>query len=281
MRVGFSNEIITVEADTRGAELVSIVCGGKERLWQNGSGEWSGHAPILFPVCGKCAVRLNGKEYDPGRHGFARVSEFSLTEQRKNAVCFELKSSAETKSGYPFEFVFRVRYSLTGARLRIVYEVENPADEVLYFSCGAHESFALEHPLGEYELRFSRKESFSSLLHDGNGQLTGETVELGEGTCLPLPEEFLTEGRTVIFKDLRSRSLWLCEKNGKTLAKVSWGGFPNLLLWRAGTAPFLCIEPWHNLPDDDQAVEFSEREGIIALPPHETMRFTREIVYFI
>ena len=281
MRVGISNGIIAAEADTHGAELQSVVCRGKERLWQNESGEWSGHAPVLFPVCGKCSVRIGGREYDPGRHGFAKGSEFSIAERRKNAVTFELKPSAETKAGYPFDFVFRVRYSLIDARLRIAYEIENPAEDTLYFSCGAHESFLLERPLGEYELRFPKSERFLSLLHDGNGCLTGETLGFGEGTRLALPEEFLTEGRTVIFGTLRSRSLLLCERGGNALVRVTFGGFPNLLLWRGGTAPFLCIEPWHNLPDDGTKSDFSEREGIIALAAHEKKRFLREIEYLM
>ena len=279
MRVRFTNGIITAEADTRGAELVSVVARGRERLWQNESGQWSGHAPVLFPVCGKCDVLLDGKRYETGRHGFARNSEFALVEQRENSVCFELKSSAETKLRYPFDFVFRVRYCLIGTRLRIAYEVKNPADGTLYFSCGAHESFALEHPIGEYELRFSRKEKYLSLLHDENGCLNGETLDFGEGTRLALPADFLTEGRTMIFKGMRSRSVVLCEKGGKAVAKVSFSGFSNLLLWRAGNAPFLCIEPWHNLPDDGKSVAFCEREGIIALPAHQKKKFTREIEY--
>ena len=279
MRVRFTSGIITAEADTRGAELVSVVLKGRERLWQNGSGEWDGHAPVLFPVCGKCGVLLNGREYETGRHGFARNSEFSLVEQKENAALFELRSSAETKRNYPFDFIFRVRYTLIGARLRIVYEVENPAGETLYFSCGGHESFALERPLGEYELLFSRKEEFLSLLHDENGCLNGETVSFGEGTRLALPEEFLSEGRTVIFKNLRSRRLLLCERGGKAVAKLSLGGFPHLLLWRAGSASFLCIEPWNNLPDHDKLVEFTRREGIVALPARQKKKFTREIEY--
>ena len=279
MRVRFSNGIITAEADTHGAELVSVAVGGRERLWQNQSGEWSGHAPVLFPVCGKCSVLLNGREYEVGRHGFARNSEFTLVEERKNAVSFQLRSSAETKLRYPFDFIFRVRYLLIGARLKIVYEIENPSAGVLYFSCGAHESFALERPVGEHELLFSRKENFSSLLHDENGCLNGEAVSFGEGTRLALDEDFLSEGRTIIFKGLRSRRVVLCERGGNAVAKIKFSGFPNLLLWRAGQAPFLCIEPWHNLPDDGKSVAFPNREGVIALHAHQKKKFTREIEY--
>lgn len=280
MKIQFSNGILSAEADTLGAELVSVRLRGEERLWQNASGEWAGHAPVLFPVCGNTAVIAGGKEYPAGRHGFARKSEFTLKSKRKNSVCFELRSDAHTEECYPYPFVLRVRYTLRGATLRIAYEVENPAESELCFSCGGHESFALTRPLGEYELQFSRREKFRALLHDGEGKLTGETLDLGEGTGFPLPEAFLTEGRTVIFGDLRSRKVRLSEKSGRAVAEISYRGFSNLLLWRAGTAQMICIEPWHNLPDGASApAEFSEREGVVHVPPRGKHKFVREITY--
>ena len=274
-----SNGTLTVTADTRGAELVSVMFAGEEKLWQNESGEWAGHAPVLFPVCGNCAVQIGGKNYPVGRHGFARNSEFQLIKRSANALCFELKSNDETKSKYPFDFVFRVRYSLLGARLRIVYEVENPTDTDLYFSCGGHESYLLSRPLNEYELRFPFKEMFVSLLHDNDGRLTGETLDFGRGTRLPLPDGFLTNGHTVIFKNLRSRRLWLCKTGAKEIAEISFSGFPNLLLWRPGTQNMICIEPWHNLPDGKTQEEFSEKQGIMTVSPRAKKRLVREIVY--
>lgn len=279
MRVRFSNKILSVEADTLGAELVSVKAHGRERLWQNGSGEWSGHAPVLFPVCGRSAVRVNGEDYPIERHGFARTSEFTLKMRRKSSVCFELSSSDATRAQYPFDFVFRVRYLLRGERLHICYEVENPSNSVLYFSCGGHESFALERPLCEYELRFPKRETFSSLLHNDQGLITGESIDFGEGQIFALPESFLSEGRTIIFKDLRSRKLRLCEHGGRPLAKIAFGGFSNLLLWRAGSALFLCIEPWHNLPDREEPREISVREGMIAVTPHGKKKLVRTITY--
>ena len=279
MRVTFSDDMLTVEADTLGAELVSVRMGGRELLWQNENGAWAGHAPVLFPVCGNCTLLKDGKKYPVGRHGFARKSEFTLTEHTKNAVCFELKSFEETREKFPYEFVFRVRYRLNGARLRIIYEIENPASEELYCSCGGHESFALDAPLGEYGLRFSRKEKFCALLHDGEGRLTGEQLDFGEGTYFPLPADFLTEGRTVIFGGLHSRRARLC-RQGSPVAEITFTGFENLLLWRAGDSQMICIEPWHNLPDNQTIGEFSKREGIMTIPAHQKRKFIRDITYW-
>ena len=279
MKVAFHNDIISAEADTLGAELVSVRAYGQEKLWQNESGEWAGHAPILFPVCGNCAVQIAGKQYPVDRHGFARKSEFTLKKQQKNSLLFELKSNEKTREQYPFDFVFRVRYTLRGAALQIGYEVENSSNEVLYFSCGGHESYLLSKPLGEYELRFPRKEKFTSLLHDAAGRLTGETFDLGSGTSFPLPDQLLVNGNTLIFQ-LCSRRLTLCERGGKRVADISFSGFPNLLLWRPGTEKVICIEPWHNLPDGATPLELAEKEGMIALPPHAKKQFVRTIEYF-
>ena len=278
MEAVLKNGIISLKADTLGAELTSVRVNGREWLWQNESGEWAGHAPVLFPVCGNCLMQVGGKQYPTDRHGFARKSEFVLKRRQKNSLLFELKSSEETRAQYPFDFVLRVRYTLGGATLGIAYEVENPSDEVVYFSCGGHESYALEKPLKEYELRFPRKEKFATLLHDSEGRLTGEVRELASGTHFPLPENLLVEGNTLIFR-LRSRRVLLCEKSGECVAEITFPGFSNLLLWRPGTANVICIEPWHNLPDGSEPTEFSKKEGVIALEPHRTIKFIRKITY--
>ena len=277
MRISFSNGIIFAEADTFGAELISVRIDGQEKLWQGS--EWPHHAPILFPVCGYCRPVIEGKEYQLKRHGFAQGKEFQVKQQRKNAVCFELCSDEETKAQFPYDFIFRVRYSLRENGLNITYEIENPADTTLYFSCGGHESFALSRPLKEYELRFPVQEKFITHLHNNDGLVTGETLSFGTGTNFPLPDDFLMNGNTLIFKNIRSRRLWLCERGGKHVAEVSFSGFPNLLLWRVDGKDMLCIEPWHNLPDGTIPVAFSEKEGIVALPPHRKKKFLRKIMY--
>ena len=275
MKVTFDNGILYVEADTLGAELTSIRFHGREKLYAGSA--WPHHAPILFPVCGNCDLKLNGKQYPLKRHGFASKSEFTLLSKRKNAVCFELRSNSQTKECYPFDFCFRVTYSLRSASLHITYEVENLGGDTMYFSCGGHESFALERPLQDYELQFSRKEKFVHLPHDEEGRLTGDTKELGFGTHLPIPK--LQGGDTLILGNLRSRRVRLCERDGRQLAEIAFSGFHNLLLWRVGQEQMICIEPWHNLPDGPNRQEFDQKEGIIALPPHAKKKFVRKIEY--
>ena len=109
--------------------------------------------------------------------------------------------------------------------------------------------------------------------------MRGATADMGGGNCLPLDESVFQNGFTLILSKLRSRKVWLCEGE-KEIARISFAGFSNLLLWRPGNARMICIEPWHNLPDVvGEKVEFSVREGIMCIPPQGVKRFVREIEY--
>ena len=281
MRVYIQNKELEVEAETLGGELVSVRYQGKERLWQNPTGEWAGHAPVLFPVCGHFGVTVDGVSYPIKAHGFARKSEFTLVEKGEDFVTFELRANEDTKKVYPYEFVFFVTYRLCGAKIEIEYRVENPAKEPLYFACGAHDSFALEKDVDEYELRFASEKTLTHRPCNEGGYLTGETVEFTSVNPFVLPKEYLQNGDSLIFEGVESKVALLCEKSGKELAKICFDGFTNLLLWRAGNAKYICIEPWTNLPDFAGAneEEFSQKAGVLKVEPNSSKKLTRSIEY--
>lgn len=274
------NGIIKLTASSTGAELVSLTKDGKERLWQNANGEWDGHAPILFPVCGSCYITVNGKKYPFAQHGFAPVSEFTLKEKTDKSLSFTLCSSEETKKRYPYDFIFTVTYSLDGAELKIGYEIENPSLKDIYFSCGSHESFALDGALEEYVVTFEKEECFINHLHDDEGFLTGETQKLGEGKVIDFEKTPLIDDKTFIFKGVRSRKVSLSKKDGTPVADVFFDGFNNLLFWRPGDGKTICIEPWLNLPDEaNSEKELSDKYGVKRLASGEKANFLRKIVY--
>ena len=279
MRYKLENGVISAVIDDLGAEPVSLVFQGRERLWQNQNGSWAGHAPVLFPVCGNCGLFWNGTRYPLPCHGFARRSRFALAAQMENSASFVLRSDAETLKQFPFAFRFTVTYRLDGNSLFICYEAENPSEKPLYFSWGGHLSHALFAPVSEYGLRFEEEENFLAFVHDGEGRLTGERKFYGEGREFPLPEEGLQHGNTLIFAP-RSRAVTL-HRAGKPLARVEFGGFPYLLLWRPEGAEMLCVEPWANLPDtagEDRA--FPQKAGIRTLAGGERATAVQKIEYF-
>lgn len=265
-----------------GAELISVKKAGKERLWQNPTGEWAGHAPLLFPVCGHCGVKVDGKEYPIGLHGVARKAEFSLAEQGENFLKFVLHSNEKTRLAYPYEFVFSVTYRIVEDTLDIVYDVQNPMTAPLYFACGSHESYALDENVDGYVVEFEKEEHLMHYPHNAGGYLTGERVDYGVTKTLPLPRDVLQGGDTLIFKDVVSRKIKLLKKDGAPIAQLTFEGFSNLLFWRADDAKYICMEPWTNLPDvaDVEDVEFSTKDGVIRLDGGQQKTMVHSIRYY-
>lgn len=280
MQYTIDNERMSVTADSLGAELVHIRHNGKERLWQNENGSWSGHAPLLFPACGKCGITVNGKTYPLAQHGFARRREFVLTGRGDTFMEFSLCADEETRKVYPFEFVLTVTHTLLDGGVETKISVENPAPVDLYFSCGGHDSFALDGDIGEYEVLFEKEENFTRVAHDENGRLTGETVSYGRGRVFPLPADYMQEGRTVIFPNVASRALTLCKRTGEKVASLAFEGFSHVLLWHPHGSRMVCMEPWCTLPDRaDENGEFCEKAGVIRVPPHGVHTFTLRKTY--
>lgn len=282
MEVRLTGDGFEVVASTLGAELQSVKFRGKERLWQNGDGSWQGRSPVLFPVCGACEMRVDGTVYPCPRHGFAKNLEFSVAERTERLVRFRLTGTEELKKLYPYDFVFEVAYQIEGGVLSVGYAVYNTGENDLYFSCGGHDSFALDCDLQNYELQFEREEEFESFLVNGqNGKLTGKTQPLGRGTVLNLSTPLLKKSNSVCLKPL-SRAVRLREKEtGKTVAEISFPQSDKLVLWRPDGAKMLCIEPWQTLPDfeTEPCKEFSKKDGVIRVPPHGKREVVRKLKY--
>lgn len=276
MQYTIQNKRFTVTADTCGAELVSVVCDGQERLWQNDNGSWSGHAPLLFPVCGHCDMRVDGKTYPITKHGFARRCEFKAEACEENLLRFSLRADAQTPKVYPFDFVLTVTYTLCENAIMTTVTVENPSDKPLFYFCGGHDSFALAGDVDEYKVVFAENEKLEHLVHNENGYLTGEIQPLGAGKEICLPADYLQGDNTLIFGDIASRAVQLCKRSGEPVAELSFTGFENLLLWRPKGAHMICIEPWGNLPDacDMPPTEFSHKKGVQEVPAHSSRTHT-------
>lgn len=273
---------LRVTATTLGAELLSVRYNDKEKLWQNQTGTWNKHSPVLFPVCGHCGCKVDGTDYPMPMHGVVRRAEFALKEKCENRMTFAFSSNEETKKAYPFDFLFLVTYTVEGATLSVRYDVENMQPSPLYFACGGHESFMLDGDVDGYKLVFDEEEEFLHRPHDGGGFLTGEKIYLGNGKELPVPKNYLLDGSTVILQGIRSDALTLCQKDGKALARVTFTGFENLLLWRPDNAAYMvCIEPWSNLPDlaGEEDGEFSQKAGVLKVEGAGKKSLLRTITY--
>lgn len=266
--ITLKNTALSVNISELGAEIISITVDGKERLWDGDPAFWSGTAPVLFPICGGLPndrFTYNGKEYTMPKHGFARQQNFKVEKLNDLSATFLLESNPETLKMYPWDFEFRITYSLMNKRIKIDYDIKNLSEDTMYASVGAHEAHACPGGIEDYDIIFERNETLNSCGLEGN-LISNELIPVIKDTdTLPLYEKYF-EIDALIFKDLKSRSAKLRNrKTGESLT-VEFNGFDYLLLWTKPKAEYICIEPWTGIPPMvNSGCDITEKEGITAI----------------
>ncbi len=270
------NEFLKVSARNLGAELTSLFSkkSNIEHLWQADQKWWGWHAPVLFPVVGRCQndrIHLGKKAYPMEKHGFARKSNFDLIEQSETAMVFSLKSSDSSKQFYPFEFEFNIGFELHKNSLQQWFSVSNKHETPMLFSLGAHPAFAVpfskNEAFNQYHLEFEHAEILNRKHIDTDGFFNGvASIVSTNGNIHLTPELFNSDA--LIFKDHTSRSVCIKSNLHSHWLKVTFDGFPYLGIWTKEGAPYVCIEPWFGCADTaNQTTDFAAKEGIVALQP--------------
>lgn len=254
MQIILENEELKVTINRFGAELAGIFGKKQQReyLWNADAKYWKRSAPILFPFVGSLKnkeYRYDGKTYVMGQHGFARDMEFAVDSQTETEAWFSLRDSEETLAKYPFAFVLRIGYRLEGSTIRVVWQVENPADQEMYFSIGGHPAFLCplkgEGEQSDYYLKFDTKEPITYGLVDENGMMSRkeEILHTEDGYCRIT--EHMFDKDALIVENRQASSVSLCTPDKKEYLTVTFD-MPLFGVWSpAGKhAPFICIEPW-------------------------------------
>lgn len=277
-----SNERLSVTISAKGAEMKSIIMDGKERLWEGDGAVWSGQAPILFPICGGLKddkFIFEGQEYKLPKHGFARGSEFEIESAGKDKAVFLLRSNEERLASYPFEFEFRVTYSLDETKINVQYSALNLSGKDMYFSVGAHEAYSCPEGIEEYSVIFEEPENLDSNILNGN-LLEYETVNIGSNVReLPLKYEYFASD-ALVFLNLKSRKAALLNRNTGEKVEVEYDGFDYFLLWTKPGAKYICLEPWCGIQDFvDSDGDITNKRGIIRLSPDRICVKTHSILF--
>lgn len=275
------NGVLRAEITPFGAELISLKKNGTEQLWCGDPKVWEGHSPILFPICGGLndgKYTYKNTEYVLEKHGFAKNSIFAVEEAGEDYAVFLLKSDDKTKAVYPFDFEFRVKFSLCGSSLNAEYAVTNTGTGEMYFSVGAHEAYACAGGIENYSVEFECEEVFESSLQE-NGLMSRNTEIVAENCVLNLKNEYFIDN-SLIFQKLKSRRVRLAASDGKDVCKIEFADFPYLLLWTIPGAEYICIEPWCGLPDyNGERTDFDEKPGIIRVDAGMTEKRTHTITF--
>lgn len=251
------NERIRVTLNTRGGELTSIY--GKatscEYLWQGDPASWAGQSPILFPICGRLLdgyYTYEGVRYEMPPHGFVQNMEMAVEEKTDTSISLRVTDSEETRGMYPFSFVFRVRYTLSGDTLEVAHSVENTGEKDLIFAIGGHPGFRV--PMGDdactdYALYFnSSVDCPKQVLFKNNFTDRVQAPYPLDDHKIPYSNALFDAG-SLFFTEMGDCVTLKSDVSGR-FVRLDFAGFPVLGFWHMENsgAPFLCVEPWESIP---------------------------------
>ena len=279
MNYEIKNEYIKAKIKSFGAELNSLqkIDEDLEYIWQGDSKYWNRHSPILFPIVGRLkndSYTYQNQKYNMTQHGFARDKEFEVIKNEVDFIEFRLKSDEKTLEIYPFSFELYLSYKLEKNSLIVSYKVINKSDDKMLFSIGAHPAFNWtlkeDEKKEDYFLEFENiKETKRYFLNDKG--LVYDSVDLKIiDNKIALNEE-LFKNDALVFEDLNIKTLTLKNSINENYIKLNFENFPYLGIWSKPTgAPFICIEPWFGVADDENSNQnFEDKKGIITLEKDE------------
>jgi galactose mutarotase-like enzyme len=240
----------------RGAELRSWQVGPRSLIWDPDPAIWAETAPILFPVVGWTRdgqVRIGGRSYPLGLHGFARDMRFRIVSSTADRVALQLVSDNSSRRSFPFEFRLTVDYWLRPGGLFTSLCVENCGPIPMPYACGLHPGFCWPFAGGErrdYVIRFGEPEGPEVPEISDRGLFLPNVRQIPiAGRELALtPELFAHEA--LCFLNARSRALRFEHESGAAIS-VTATDFPHFALWAKADASFLSVECWTGHGDPD------------------------------
>jgi galactose mutarotase-like enzyme len=275
--ISLRNGLWSARVSETGAELKSLaaVSSGQQYIWNGDPGWWNGSAPVLFPVIGGLKggeYSYEGRTYKLPSHGFARASEFSVSRSCDDSAELTLVSGPRTRDVYPFDFRLTVAFQLEHAGIAVRYDVTNTGRGPMYFSIGSHPAFVVPFAGGvreNYYVLFDQEENVKRWFFKDGIIVAGKTEDVLEnGRTLSLPRTAFDQG-IMIFKHPASREFTIANSRNSRAIRVLTEGVTYLGVWsKPGSAPFVCIEPWHGIPDmSDTSGNLVDKEGILRLEP--------------
>ncbi len=292
MQYTIKNTHLSLTVDSLGAQMISLKNEtGEELLWQADKNVWGYSAPMLFPWVGRIKDNkfiANGEEYPAFNHGFIRNVEHSLVIKEDNLIIFEYKACAESRKKFPYNFVFRTSYILSGHSVHHKVDITNTDNCDLGFGLGFHPGYNLpfddKHTTEDYYIEFDTPQSPNVMSFSDRFLLDGSSYVYGENISkIPLKDNFF-EKDSLIFSGLTAKTVSIVEKDSGKRIDLDIQDFPYVVLWTAATpkTQFFCVEPCLSLPDrEDAPLQWDKKKHSITLKPGEAyhilsrVRFTR------
>lgn len=207
-----TNGIITLGFRPQGVEMTSLVKDGTEYIWQTDFDAWDWHAPLLFPQCGNYpgGYEAEGTHYVLSKHGFAR--DFVWTEHEGAWI---LTDNEETRKAYPWKFLLKKRFILSGSSVTESYELANRSQETMPYAIGQHTAYLFE----------------------------GGTLQREDGSPVSLDGANLT-GSGLFFPGIK-RMDWILKRRDGHSVRIQSPDCTTAIVWTSakGKGKFLCVEP--------------------------------------
>ncbi len=273
------NEDLLCTIESVGAEIRSLKnkVTGDEYIWKIDQSIWGSSSPVLFPAIGKIKenkIVYKGKDYLMPKHGIIRNCDQLRFEKLSISQCaFTLRSSAETLQQYPFEFSFRVEYTLIEKRLIMNYTVENLDTVPMQFACGGHTAYACplsdDIKLSDYVIEFPKQFHLMADTLGASGLLSHKKREIESIDGILALSDTLFNEDALILSNITYDWVRLRKKSDQKGILVRFKDYPNLALWSKPAADFVCIEPWLGLPDrEDESIDITEKSSYKTIEPH-------------
>ncbi len=270
MDITIQNEQLTVRIASKGAELQSIQSkDGTEYLWQGDPAYWTSHAPNIFPYVARLTegkYYLDGKTYGFGNHGLVRYEDLVVEEQSDTKVVLRLDANEDTLKKYPFDFTYRMIYSLQENVLFMDTIVENHGGNRMYFAVGGHPGFNVPMAPGtafeDYRIEFPREAHPYRIILADSGAVTPAQERYDMENCsIALRHDLFDHDAIVLVNAAREAAV--CSDLTERKVTVSFPDFRYVGFWHKPKtdAPYVCIEPWTSLPSREGIIEDLALQG--------------------
>lgn len=285
------NDKFLVEISDHGAELSRIFDkrNSREVIWDANPLGWNRHAPVLFPFVGSVhngEYHYGGNAYPMKSHGFGRDSEFELVSVDNHKVTHQLQSNEDTKKIYPFDFILQITHTLEEEGVTVSWKVRNTADDVMYFTIGAHPAFFVPAKANtqqkDYRITFDGQEQLEYIQINEEGTAVYQEVKTLylENGKLTIGEHLFDNG-VLIFENKQVEKIGLEFPDGTPYVAIACKDFPYLGIWTKPGAGFICLEPWYGRCDnEDFTGELSDKTGVRKLEAGQCFQADYQIIIY-
>jgi galactose mutarotase-like enzyme len=244
---------IVIGCRLRGRELLYL---DRDTFYDPGA-NIRGGIPVLFPICGQLRegrYEWEGQFYSMKNHGVARTSAWEVestgSDENSAWITLMLRSNAETRLSYPFDFELRFTYRLRDEQLSIEQSYANRSGQPMPMMTGFHPYFSTENKNLLYETDATRYLDYN----DGQTKTFEGSLDLG-----PMRES------AALLDPVKPEIAFPLDADFRVRLHYS-DMFRVVVLWSVQAKPFVCVEPWTALNE-----ALNDKKNLVMVQPGDTL----------